>query len=221
MQDFLHSFPSQQRDEAVFVFARPYWFAFLPYILTFAFLFLSSIIAQIYTLSAPLGIHPYTQNIITLGLGLFQVAALVVFMIAVLDYYFDLIVVTDRRLADIDQDQLFNRKISTLNLRDVVDVTYRSTGIWQNFLNYGTITVETAGEQPNFVIDNIHYPNEIASIISSLSDQAKDGRPDELRYPQGEVIGVIEGQLIRDAAGLGRVGAMLPEDIRLHHLPNL
>lgn len=216
MYDLHHSFPSQEGDEAVFVFARPYWFAFMPTLLIFIFIFLGSVGAQLYTSTQPMGISLYSMNAVIVAIGIFQLLALIVFLVAVLDYYFDIIVVTDRRLVDIDQEQLFYRKISELNLRDVEDITFERNGFFQTMLNYGSITVQTAGEARNFIIENIHFPSEISTIIADLADQAKAEKPDQQRFPETEVIGVIEGEFIRDPHDLVVRGAMLPQDVRLN-----
>lgn len=221
MYDLHHSFPSQEGDEAVFIFARPYWFAFLPTILIFIFIFLGSVGAQLYIATQPLSISLYAMNAIIVALGLFQLTALIIFLVAVLDYYFDVLIVTDRRVVDIDQEQLFYRKISELNLRDVEDISFERDGFFPTLLNYGGITVQTAGEARNFIIENIHFPSEIATIIADLADQAKAEKPDTLRFPETDIIGVIEGTFLRDPQDLVIKGAMLPEDARLNlrHAP--
>ena len=211
----LHSaFPSQENDEAVFVFARPFWLAFVPTLLIFLLVFALASIGQVYISGLPAGISGLTANIAILGLGIFQLAALIIFLVAVLDFYFDLIIVTDRRLADVDQEQLFYRKISELNLKDVEDTSFVTAGFFQTYFNYGSITVQTAGETTNFIINNLRYPAEIARIIADLADQAKDDKPEETRFPEHRVIGVIEGDLIVSALELVARGAMNATDPR-------
>jgi hypothetical protein len=215
MNDLHHSFPSQDGDEAVFVFARPYWFVFLPTLFIFVFIFIGSVLGQLYTTTQPMGISMFTMNAIVIAIGLFQIVALLVFLVAVLDYYFDVIVVTDRRVVDINQEQLLYRKISELNLRDVEDISFERNGFFPTLMNYGSITVQTAGEARNFVINNMHFPSEISTIIADLADQAKAEKPDTQRFPETEIVGVIEGEFIRDPQDLVVRGAMLPEDVRL------
>ncbi|HSI20861.1 MAG TPA: hypothetical protein VLA04_04160 [Verrucomicrobiae bacterium] len=215
--DFLHSFPSQERDEAVFVFARAFWFAFLPTILIFLFIFSLTALGQFYASVQSASMGAYTANAIILGLGVFQLLGLIVFLVAVLDFYFDILIVTDRRLVDIDQEQLFYRKISELNLRDVEDVSFDRKGFFQTFLDYGTITIQTAGARENFVVHNVRFPSQIATIISDLSDQAKEGTVDVKRFPEVKVIGVLEGKLITAPNDLVIMEAMLPEDARRNY----
>jgi hypothetical protein len=212
--NYHHAFPSQERDEAVFVFARPYWIAFLPSILIFLFIFSLALAGQIYTFTTPGGITAMTANVIILSLGIFQLMGLIVFLISLLDFYFDLIIVTDRRLVDIDHEQLFYRKSSELNLRDVQDAKFYRRGFFQTFMNFGTIAIQTAGAQNNFTIPNIHHPAEVAALISDIADQAKSGVDAMNRFPELQTIGIIEGKIITNPEDLVVVGAMLPEDAR-------
>lgn len=217
MQDLLHSFPAQEPNEPVFVFARPFWLAFVPTILIFGFVFLLSALAQVYVSGQPGGLNPYIANITVIGIGVFQLAVLLFFLVAVLDFYFDLLILTDRRIVDINQEQLFYRKISELNLRDIEDTSFIRKGFFQTYFNFGKVTIQTAGERENFEIDHLRYPAEIAMLISDLAEQAKDNDRPEDRFPDTKVVGVIEGRLITDPDDLVIVGAMLPEDARRTH----
>jgi len=196
------------------VFARPPWFTFLPTILLFVIVFVFSLVLEYVVATREIG-SLQTSNLIILGLGIFQLFALTVFLVSVLDFYYDLLIVTDQRLVDIDQQQLFYRKFSQLNLENVEDVNAVLQGFFQMTLNFGTIQVQTAGEQENFIIHNLKHPNEIVGIISSLSKQAKENIPDAQRVPETRAVAVISDRLITDPTQLAGLGAMVPDDIRL------
>jgi len=214
MQDLLHSFPGQEADEPVFIFVRPYWVSFIPTALAFLFLMFFAIGAQALIATGSLvTLDAVTaQNIIYI-FGIFQLVVVLVFLVAALDFYFDIVVVTDRRLVDIDQEQLFFRRISQLNLEDVEDVTSVVNGFFPSIFNYGSLEVQTAGEARNFEIPNIKNTHEIEAIISDLADQAKNGVPTLKRVPAGNVKGVIENQLLTSADELNAAGALHPSDL--------
>jgi hypothetical protein len=214
MSDLLHAFPGQETNEPVYVFARPYFIAFLPTALVFLAVFAFSAAAQYLVSSGKLGIFAPAATDAILFLGAFQLFALTVFFVAVLDFYYDIVVVTDRRMADIDQEQLFYRRISQLNLEDVEDATSTSKGFLPTLFNYGTVLIQTAGSEQEFHMDNVRFPQEIAAIVLDLANQAKEGIPAEKRIPQTRVIAVINDQTYTDPASLPQIGAMLPDDIR-------
>ena len=214
MQDLLHAFPGQEDNEPVFVFVRPYWISFIPTALAFLFLMLFGLGAQLLIASGNLvALDPPTTQSIIYIFGIFQLVVILVFLVATLDFYFDIVVVTDRQLVDIDQEQLLFRRISQLNLEDVEDVTSVVKGFFPSVFNYGSLEVQTAGEARNFEIPNIKNTHEIESIISDLADQAKSGIQIEKRAPDGAIKGVIEGQPLGSAAELNAAGALHPSDL--------
>ena len=60
---------------------------------------------------------------------------------------------------------LFSTKISTLNLVDIEDVTVTRSGFFAHVLNYGTVTIETSGEQANFVFIYCPNPEDFIKIL--------------------------------------------------------
>ena len=219
MLDLSNAFPGKQDTEAVFIFVRPYFLAFLPTAFIFLFIFLASLLFQVGIVRnwfLPLGSD--AANATLLFVGLFQLLTLTVFLIAVLDFYFDILVVTDRRLVDIDQEQLFFRRISELNLEEVEDVSSAVSGFFQSTFNYGTVLIQTAGSRENFEMVNFRFPREIAAIISDLSSQAKARIPEAQRIAESTIIGVIDDNTIQTVADLKQAGAIRADDPRIEHI---
>ncbi len=82
------------------------------------------------------------------------------------DFYLDQWVLTNERLIDIDQKGFFNRQVSTLHLDAVQDITIESKGLFQTMFNLGTITVQTAATEREFVIRDIPNPEGVKFVIS-------------------------------------------------------
>ena len=87
-------------------------------------------------------------------------------------YYMDIWVVTNRRIIDIDYQRLFDRNISILRLDRVQDITTHVQGIIGTLLKYGSVVVQTAGTQEEFVIDQIADPESLRDIISRVAGDA-------------------------------------------------
>lgn len=73
-------------------------------------------------------------------------------------YKHDVIVVTSEKIAQVMYINIFNRKISQLSIGEVQDVTVTQEGILPRIFNYGTIVVETAGEQNNYMFTYVPDP---------------------------------------------------------------
>jgi membrane protein YdbS with pleckstrin-like domain len=85
-----------------------------------------------------------------------------------IDCYFDLGIITNERIVDIDQNGLFSRKISAQKLYRVQDVTAEVKGFLPTFFHYGDITIETAGAEENFTINQVPHPYETVKAILDL-----------------------------------------------------
>ena len=219
MFDIAHSFPGKEKNEAVYVFARPFYVAFLPTAFIFLIIFGGTLLFQLGIAQSWIG--PFSDDIantIVLFLGLFEIFVLIIFLVAILDFYYDIFIVTDRRVVDISQEQLYYRSISELNLEDVEDVKSEVKGFFPTLFGYGTITIQTAGEHENFIAHNFLYPREIASIVSDLSEQAKRNIPEQTRVPGTDVIGVIEDHQMTNFSDLSQLGAITTDDPR--RIPN-
>ncbi|MEX0622064.1 MAG: PH domain-containing protein [Candidatus Woykebacteria bacterium] len=92
-----------------------------------------------------------------------------------LHWYFNIYVLTNKRLVDIDFFGLFHRKISQTTLRNVEDVTYSKHGVLQNFFDFGDVHIQTAGTLPNFEFHAIPDPEGSVQQILNLVAKYKGG----------------------------------------------
>ena len=91
--------------------------------------------------------------------------ALLFLILAARIYRANQLIVTDENVTQVLQVGLFRRKVSELSMHNVEDVTADQHGILQTFLNYGTLTIETAGEQNNFTFVYCPNPNAYAKAL--------------------------------------------------------
>jgi uncharacterized membrane protein YdbT with pleckstrin-like domain len=97
--------------------------------------------------------------LIVIGLGL------VFLLLATKIYQGNQLIVTDINITQVLQVGLFSRKVSELSMKNVEDVTAQQSGIFPTLFNYGTLRIETAGEQNNFVFIYCPNPNAYAKAI--------------------------------------------------------
>jgi uncharacterized membrane protein YdbT with pleckstrin-like domain len=81
------------------------------------------------------------------------------------DYFLDVLVVTDKRIINIEQKGLFSRETASLRLDKIQDITIDINGILATFLSFGNIRIQTAGEQEEFMIRYIKNPESLKSAI--------------------------------------------------------
>jgi uncharacterized membrane protein YdbT with pleckstrin-like domain len=90
------------------------------------------------------------------------------------DYYLDVLIITDKRIFDIDQRGLFRRTSSSFRLDRVQNVTVEMKGVIQTLLDFGTVHIETAGENEDFIATYIAQPYDIKKMINERQDAAAE-----------------------------------------------
>ena len=99
------------------------------------------------------------------------VMAFVVLTISTIIYKENRIIVTDRNIIQVLQYGLFSRKVSQLNINNVEDVTAVQQGVLPTIFNYGTLKIETAGEQVNFHFSFCPNSDYYAKVILDAREQ--------------------------------------------------
>lgn len=75
------------------------------------------------------------------------------------------LLVTNKSLVQVMQKTLFSRKVSRLSMSNVEDVNEEQRGFWSTIFNYGTLTVQTAGTEDNFIFTLCPNPTKLADRI--------------------------------------------------------
>ena len=163
-------------DEQIVLEVRKHWFvlfaesmpliffALLPAIIAIAYRTLG--LQEIFTIDK----HP--QELATLFTAIWMLFLWVAFFIMWTDYYLDILILTNKRVIEIEQKALFSREISTFRLDRIQDVTVEVNGVIATFLNFGDIHIQTAGEIPEITVRGIPYPHNAREAISQGQDKA-------------------------------------------------
>ena len=179
-----------ESDEAVLKVVRKHWFVIVTELIGVAIAALTPVLLLI-------GLGSQVANLAELGIVLTLNGALIIFGLAAwvlfsimagfaiwTHYYLDLWIVTDRRIISIDQIHFFNRNVAIFRLERLQDIEYKINGILPTFLNFGTISAQTAGHHDhNFKATGMPDPRGLQSLIQSAMDQRLTRlhiRPDEL-----------------------------------------
>jgi len=94
----------------------------------------------------------------------------IIFFIIWIDYYFDVWIITNQRVVNIEQKALFSREVSELELENIQDVTTEVSGILRTFFNFGNLYIQTASETERFVFNNVPDPYKIKDLIMNLQE---------------------------------------------------
>ena len=172
-------FKGQETGEEILLVAHRHWFDIISQFFLVFGLILFLLASCVFTpflfpallAGANAALFSFLQNFFLLIVWLLS------FVIWV-DYYFDVWIITNRRVVNIEQKGLFSRSISELELEKIQDVTVEVLGIIPTFLNYGNLYVQTAAEEERFAFWHVPNPYAIKDLLMNLqkSYEQKEAR---------------------------------------------
>lgn len=190
-------FPGQKTDEKIVLFVRRHLISFLPTVfLTFLMMVLPIVILSITINNFMLTKYSNLFQYFVLGSSAYILFILTFFIVNWIDYYFDILIITDSRLVNIEQNGLFNRQISQVDLLRVQDVSTSVKGIIPTMFNYGSVVVQTAGESnsthpgsSDFTMLSLPNPQHIAQTILRLNQEliGSHGQSTGITHGEGEI----------------------------------
>lgn len=93
-----------------------------------------------------------------------------------LHWFFNIYIVSDKRIVDVDYEYLLHKNVSEAPLRNIEDITYTIKGPLQTLFNYGTVYIQTAAEKGRLEFDDVSSPGKVQDIISDLVSQIRGKR---------------------------------------------
>jgi len=156
--------------EQVILVLRRHWFVFFKKVLIF--LIWNAVPLIIYAILNnffPKILVSYSANtLIIMGISAYYLFLWLVLFNTWVNYYLDMWVLTNQEIIDAKQKGLFNRSVARQPLNRVQDVKAISKGYCQTFFHYGNVEVQTAGENKNFIFEEVPNPFEVADKINDL-----------------------------------------------------
>jgi hypothetical protein len=93
---------------------------------------------------------------------------------AFLDWFYNVNVVTNERVVDVDFNSLLFKNISTARLGRIEDISVTSKGYLGSIFDYGDIKIQTAGATDEFNFDSVPHPNKVSAFINELLETAEE-----------------------------------------------
>lgn len=81
--------------------------------------------------------------------------------------------VTNKRIVDVHQKKLFEVIVSEVPFYEIDDISFRRKGLWQNMLNYGTITLNLKNSRVSLEIKKIKKPAVIQILLQDLKNVSR------------------------------------------------
>ncbi len=160
------SFETQDDDEEVILFLRQHPIVNVKWIIIAIFMLT---LPSVFSFFPPYTTLPADfQFVVTMGWYMFVFGyTLAKFM----GWFFNIYILTDERVVDIDFQNIFFRKISTAKIEEIQDVNIQSSGSFETFFGYGSVFIQTAAEVSQFEFMYVPNPDRVGKIINQMIDQ--------------------------------------------------
>ncbi len=151
--------------EEVIMVVKRHWIIYVILWLVFFSWLLFSILSYVFF---------WANTIIHLINIVFWMAFSILLYIKWLDHELDMYAITNNRIIWIDQVAFLNRTVTECNLWQVQEVNSRTKWLFANMLNYGTLTILTAWNATNMIMDFAPNSMQEARKILNIVDNYRD-----------------------------------------------
>ena len=158
------NFSERMDNEQILAIIRPHWFTNVPWVITVLVLAFAPFVVTIFSL---LDFLPNFKFHLVIGYFWY----LVVFAFAFekfISWYFDVYLITNLRIIDFDFHNLLDRKFSEARIQTIQDISFKLLGTSQTLFNYGSIKIQTAGQNPEIDFERIANPEKITKLLQEL-----------------------------------------------------
>lgn len=156
-------FETQEREEQVVLLLRKHPITNLSWVLLTVLLVFAAMFFDYLPFFSSL---PANYQLATYVLWHFLAAAIAIE--GALTWFFNVNIITDERIVDVDFYTLIYREISDTQINKIQEVTHTMGGLLSIFFNYGNVKIQTAGAIPNFEFSQVPRPAHVVKILQGL-----------------------------------------------------
>lgn len=162
----IFTFEERDSEEEILLVARPHWFTNLSWMAISVLMLIAPTLLKFIPI-----INDIPSKYISLGTLVWYLLTFAIIFENFLSWYFDVFIITDKRVIDIDFNNLLDKKFSEAKLSMIQDVTSKVSGLGQTMFNYGTIHIQTAAEISYITFDKVPHPEKIIKILQLLREE--------------------------------------------------
>ena len=107
-------------------------------------------------------------------------------------WYFKILVVTNQKIVDIDQQRLLHKIVSDIPLEKIQDIFYRIKGLNQTLTGVGDIQIVLTDNKTRIELENIKQPQKIQQIILQLRLENMEYRLEETKLSAQELLNLVK-----------------------------
>jgi len=168
------SFEGEDHDEEILYVFRSAVITNVGWLVMSAFLLLAPIVFNSFILLATREFPNILSPSIIFIINIFWYIFTFGFMFErFLNWFFNIHIITNKRVMDMDFDHLLHRNISEAPLRNIEDITYTISGAIETVFNFGTVSIQTAAEKRELEFYRVADPAKIQDLLSDMVSNAR------------------------------------------------
>lgn len=162
-------FETQEESEEIILFLRQHFITLLPSLL------LCGLLLFVPPLLFPMIFRSLSQTIglpvgyMVIGFSFWYVAAFGILLMNFIHWFFNIFIVTNRRIIDIDFVHLLYKEFSEAKIERIQDISFQTKGMVATMFDFGNVLIQTAGEHPNFIFESVPKPAKVVDVLSDLT----------------------------------------------------
>lgn len=158
-------FETQDDEEQVILFLRQHPIVNFKWVIVAIFML---VLPSIFGFFPPYASLPANyQFVIVIGWYMFVYGYV---LAKTMGWFFNIYIITDERIVDVDFQNIFFRKVSTAKIDEIQDVNIQSSGAFETFFGYGSVFIQTAAEVSQFEFLYVPNPDKVGKIINQMID---------------------------------------------------
>jgi hypothetical protein len=162
-------FREQEADEHIDLFLRRHGITNLPWIIAVVIGYFIPIFAAGFLNSLAASVNFQIPPNLFAGAVLLWYLGLLAFIVdRFLHWYFNIYIVTNKHLVDINLDSLLSSNVVSTQLADIESTKYQFKGVIGGFFRYGNVMVETAAKDQSIEFSDVPNPDLVADRIEDL-----------------------------------------------------
>ena len=172
-------FEGQDPNEKILLLLRAHLITNLPWMILSIFIFIAPII--IFKISPLIGFNLLLipQSFLLMYLIINYLLVLILIYEGFLNWYFNVTLVTNKKVVDIDFEHLLYKAVDLAPLAKIEETDSVTAGILGTIFNFGNVSIQTAGAKVAIEMKNIPKPALVADMILDLI-----GKPHEHIIPE-------------------------------------
>lgn len=169
-------FDKQEPNEIIELFLRKHWVTNVPWILISFFLAILPFLIVFTDVALNLGFTTNLPANLSIGFIIIWYMMLSAYMIEnFLYWYYNIYIVTNQNIVDINYSSLLARSVVEVKLADVESQKSSIKGVVRQLFNFGNVIIETAAENQRIEFIDVPKPDLVADRVQDLKSAIVDG----------------------------------------------